>query len=608
MAAPTPYTSSSTNVYSIDPYQSGNINALLSGVKWGTGGIGTGASLYYSFPTSNNPALWDQGSDAYLYAPNYETYAGFRGLTITQQSIATTILESWASVANISLNRVNTESSSEVGDIRIAFTADGYMGKDDYAYAYYPGDSYGGDIWLNARQPVASGNNFNPGGNGYQTILHEVGHALGLTHSFGGFYSVTNTNYDSFKYTVMSYSDAPLHQDRGNSSFYPTTPMLLDIQAMQYLYGANMNYHTGDDVYVFNSASSYYQTIWDAGGTDTIQYLSATGGIINLEAGSFSILGKAIKLDKGVMQSDNVAIAYNVTIENAIGGDGHDVIYGNAAANILTGKNGNDSLYGKASNDRLRGGFGNDYLDGGADKDIMDGRAGNDIYIVDDIDDVVIEVLPLAKMGGVDTVKSSVNFTLGDNVENLTLTDGSFNGGLTNLNGTGNAINNVIIGNAGNNILSGNAGNDTLIGGAGNDTLYGGSGNDLLTGGIGADTFIWTLADKSTNASPAVDKITDFNLAQGDQLNLADLLTGEHDTADSLLNYLDITTSSIAGITNTEIRISNQGLFNNGQYALAAENQHITLAGVNLFAATNTHSEADLIQNLISNNKLIVDA
>jgi Ca2+-binding RTX toxin-like protein len=85
---------------------------------------------------------------------------------------------------------------------------------------------------------------------------------------------------------------------------------------------------------------------------------------------------------------------------------------------------------------------------------------------------------------GIDTVQSSVTYTLSGNVENLTLTGGA------SINGTGNAQDNVITGNAGNNILSGLGGNDTLIAGAGADTLDGGTGDDKMDGGLGDDTYV----------------------------------------------------------------------------------------------------------------------
>ncbi|KNH43125.1 type I secretion protein, partial [Pseudomonas lini] len=92
-------------------------------------------------------------------------------------------------------------------------------------------------------------------------------------------------------------------------------------------------------------------------------------------------------------------------------------------------------------------------LDGGLGADILIGGAGNDTYVVDNIGDVISETSTLA--GEIDTVRSSVTFTLGANLENLTLT------GAANLNGIGNTLNNVITGNDGNNQLNGGAGLDT---------------------------------------------------------------------------------------------------------------------------------------------------
>lgn len=105
---------------------------------------------------------------------------------------------------------------------------------------------------------------------------------------------------------------------------------------------------------------------------------------------------------------------------------------------------------------------GNDILDGGIGVDTMAGGIGNDIYVVDDINDVILEAIN----EGTDTVQSSISYQLKDNFENLTLTGGA------NINGTGNSVNNAVIGNKGNNVLDGGTGVDTLIGGQGNDIYY----------------------------------------------------------------------------------------------------------------------------------------
>lgn len=155
------------------------------------------------------------------------------------------------------------------------------------------------------------------------------------------------------------------------------------------------------------------------------------------------------------------------------------------------------TVLGTPGDDKLHGGKGDDSIDGLAGADTMAGRLGNDVYVVDNAGDVVKE-----RAGeGTDTVVADVDWTLGQNVENLTLR-GHF--GLEDLRATGNALDNVIVGNAGENWLDGAGGNDliksggtvgpfesdTLVGGKGNDTLLGGAGylaNDLLQGGDGND-------------------------------------------------------------------------------------------------------------------------
>lgn len=141
---------------------------------------------------------------------------------------------------------------------------------------------------------------------------------------------------------------------------------------------------------------------------------------------------------------------------------------GNALDNVLTGNT--------AAN-TLAGGAGNDTLNGGTGADTMIGGTGNDAYIVDNASDIVTELAN----EGIDTVQSSVTYTLSANVENLTLT------GTTAINGTGNALDNVLIGNSANNTLTGGDGNDTLDGGVGNDTMVGGLGDDTYVVNISTD-------------------------------------------------------------------------------------------------------------------------
>lgn len=159
-------------------------------------------------------------------------------------------------------------------------------------------------------------------------------------------------------------------------------------------------------------------------------------------------------------------LLYSYYDVNATGNDSDNLLFGNSGKNDLTGLGGNDILNGDGNADRMWGG--------------MD----DDLYSVDDTGDLVIE----EQDQGNDTVQSSVNFILPDNVENLALTgDATI--------GIGNAGNNVLIANNLGSFLIGGDGNDFLGGGDGNDTLEGDRGNDFLLGGAGDDTYVYHLND-----------------------------------------------------------------------------------------------------------------
>jgi len=154
---------------------------------------------------------------------------------------------------------------------------------------------------------------------------------------------------------------------------------------------------------------------------------------------------------------------------------------GNALDNVLRGNDLGNRLYGGAGTDSLFGGNGSDVLDGGSGADRMAGGAGDDLYLVDNIDDIVVE----NANEGVDTVHASISYTLADYLENLTLT------GSGTKTGRGNRQNNILTGSdTAWNALYGEGGDDILRGGSQTDWLYGGDGDDILDGGAGSDRLV----------------------------------------------------------------------------------------------------------------------
>jgi serralysin len=231
-----------------------------------------------------------------------------------------------------------------------------------------------GDIWMNANSWNTSGTDANkPGTYAYYALLHEVGHALGLKHSFEP--SIYNSYLLPSKYnhhfsTIMSYNSAPWSAT-ATPDFYPTTPVYLDMLAIQHLYGRDTKTNAGSTTYTFYAGQQYWQTIYDAGGTDTMVYRGSTNSIIDLRSGWFSSVSDSIKFSDGTSTRESVCIGPNVVIENATGGDGSDTLIGNGARNILKGGYGSDTLTGASGDDKLYGGAGDDRLGGGAGRDIF---------------------------------------------------------------------------------------------------------------------------------------------------------------------------------------------------------------------------------------------
>ena len=299
---------------------------------------------------------------------------------------------------------------------------------------------------------------------------------------------------------------------------------------------------TGDDIYVVDNDGDL---VTEAGGAGTDLVQSSITDALTDNVENLTLTGSADINGTGNVL-DNV-INGNTGANVLDGQSGNDTINANAGNDTLVGGDGNDVLNGDAGDDQLQGDAGNDMLNGGLGADAMQGGTGGDTYIVDNAGDLVVE----GQDEGIDSVQSSVNHTLTDNVENLTLT------GAAHVNGTGNALDNVITGNTGNNVLNGLDGNDTLVANAGNDTLDGGSGADNMDGGLGNDTYVVDNAgDIVTEALAAgvdtVQSSIDYTLtANSDNLTLtgADNLSGTGNALNNIIigNSGDNTISADAG-------------------------------------------------------------
>lgn len=268
------------------------------------------------------------------------------------------------------------------------------------ATGYYPAaSSYGGDVFFGGSGDAPALGNYD-----WVTVLHEMGHALGLKHGQDtGTYGAMPSQVDSMEYSVMTYRSY-LGQALGggytNEQWgYAQTYMMYDIAALQHMYGADFSAQGGDTVYRWTPGSGdtwidgqvalhpgdnrIFLTIWDGGGSDTYDLSAYTTGVtVDLNPGKPSVFSTAQLADLDDSSSDAARVAggnvYNALlfkgdtaslIENAVGGSGDDRLAGNQAANRLTGGTGKDALYGATGADTLVGGLGRDSLYGGIDGD-----------------------------------------------------------------------------------------------------------------------------------------------------------------------------------------------------------------------------------------------
>jgi serralysin len=368
-----------------------DIDGLLSGFAW------YGSQITYSFPNSAS----DYG----------KAYNGFTPFTPVQQDAVTSALSGGvydpangffetgsfggiSSFASLQFVLVPYGSSNDSSALMRFASAKSVSD----AYSNYPSEKdTGGDSWFSLNgyysRPV-------PGSGGYAGILHEIGHDVGLKHSFenSGFGTVP-ANHNSLEYTVMSYSSFVGAKDwygDPNGGDYPQTMMMDDIAALQYMYGANLSTHAGNTRYSWNPSTGaltitesgantkpetfdaptnkIFMTVWDPGGDNTFDFSSFKSGLnIDLQPGhwisartDFSQTADldALQAPGTHMAAGMIANALIYTdaqgvqhgfIQNAIGSTGDDVFTANAVKNVFTGNGGADTFVWLAASDLLNG-------------------------------------------------------------------------------------------------------------------------------------------------------------------------------------------------------------------------------------------------------------
>lgn len=473
-------------------------NDYINGLVWGGGWSGT---VYYTIDTG------------YYGGAGWEAYE----VTAIQNAV-----NAFNNVCGINIQYVAPGSSSV--DIVFATVGDAYLGSGvlgahevpdgtdslglggaEVCYGLYNYQSFSSDT-----------DSFDIGGYDYITLIHELGHGLGLAHPHDGggsssvYPGVTSSsgdygdnNLNQGIYTTMSYNDGwPTQFSHSSPGYgYQGTPMAFDIAALQELYGVNNSYQTGNNTYTLptvngDNQNTYWSCIWDAGGTDTISnFGSSIASTINLNAAPLTgaNAGGYVSWNSNIV--GGFTIANGVVIENAIGGEGNDYITINSADNVIDGNGGTDYVVFSDTKANVITSFGFHHSDNSI---IIEGSYGTDViqdceYIT--FSDQTISVSDLKNQydpaaGGSGGQKMFTNATSGEapyvlastytgpvgwiDWEYIANDDGSVN---------------VITGSDDDDFINVKNGTDAVDAGAGDDIIDGGLGSNFLTGGAGTDRF-----------------------------------------------------------------------------------------------------------------------
>ncbi|WP_457090941.1 M10 family metallopeptidase [Microvirga sp. P5_D2] len=426
-----------------------DIDGVLSTSRWNS------LNLNYSFPVN-------AGYLGSAYGKG-ETQNNFAGLTQLQAQAARKVLGVVSSLTNLTFTEMQ-ETQSNHATLRMARSDE-----PEAAWTYLPGQAEeAGDSWFGNSigwfdEPVQ-------GEYAYYVFMHEILHAIGLKHGneTTGFGAMT-PGHDSMEYSVMTYRSYVGSSGQYLENEYwgfAQTPMMVDIAALQHLYGANFGTHAGNTAYTWNPETGQafingagqdvpgdnrvLMTVWDGGGVDTYDLSNyATNLRVDLRPGEWS----SVSSSQTAMLGDENPARGNIAnamlhqgdirslIENAIGGPGSDIIIGNQGSNTLNGGSGADKLSGLGGSDTLVGGPGKDSFV----FDTKPNQTGNldcitDFSVADDT--IILENAVFTKVGASGKLSTGA-FWIGSGAHDSTdrvIYDNSFGRLLYDADGTGKTV------------------------------------------------------------------------------------------------------------------------------------------------------------------------
>ena len=346
-------------------FTNADVNGLLAGSAWNTN------TITYSFPTASSY----YGTSATYSDP--APFNGFQVLSAAQIAIVQKAFQLVSSYTGLVFQQI-TETATTHATIRLADSA-----QPSTSYAYYPGTgNVSGDVFYgNIRNQTPSVASY-----AFDTILHEIGHALGLKHGQDtSTYGALPANHNSTEYSIMdyySYVGAPSTYYTNAAGSGAQTYMGDDIAALQYIYGANYGSNAGNTVYSWDpntgeeringlgqeasTTNTIYETVWDGGGVDTYDLGNYSSDLnVDLRPGAWSTFSTA---ELAYLDGSNLSVRAKGNIFNS------DLYNGNTASLI-------DNVKGGLGNDRLTGNDINNVIDGGAGNDTLTGGMGADTFV-----------------------------------------------------------------------------------------------------------------------------------------------------------------------------------------------------------------------------------